>query len=255
MAAAMISGIASSGLVASQEVLAYDIDAAKAKNLQARWGIEAIDTCSCLIEKAEVIVLAVKPNTVAAVLHDYRQAFAGKAVISIAAGWTTEGLQENLDSSTRVLRAMPNTPAMVGEGMIALSNATTFTNEEKNFAHRALGAIGKVIWAEEAQMDAITGLSGSGPAYAYMFIEAMADAGVASGLTRKASYQLAAQTLIGSAKMVLEGDRHPGELKDAVCSPGGTTIAGVHSLEQRGFRGVVMDAVLAGIAKAIELEK
>ena len=162
MATAMVGGIVSSGLVASQEILIYDIDAAKAKHLESRWGIQNMDDCSDLIEGAEVIVLAIKPNTIAAVLRGYRQEFRHKAVISIAAGWTTANLLQNVDATTRVLRAMPNTPALVGEGMVALSTATTFTDAEKDFAHRALGAVGTAIWAEESQMGAITGLSGSG---------------------------------------------------------------------------------------------
>ena len=148
---------------------------------------------------------------------------------------------------------MPNTPALVGAGMTAFSRECTFTDEEKTRAEEYFSAVGRLVWVEEKQIDAVVGVSGSGPAYAYMFIEAMADGGVAAGLPRAQAQELAAQTLLGSAKMVLESGLHPGALKDMVCSPGGTTIAAVRSLENDGMRGAVINAVIEAAKKAGEL--
>lgn len=145
---------------------------------------------------------------------------------------------------------MPNTPAMVGEGMSVLSKAHTLTQDEANLAVKIFSSLGRVVWLDERVMEAVTGVSGSGPAYAYMFIEALADGGVMKGLPRKVAQELAAQTLLGAAKMVLESEKHPGELKDMVCSPGGTTIAAVRALEKGGFRGTIMEAVIAAVDKA-----
>ena len=172
-------------------------------------------------------------------------ALKGKALISIAAGWRVEMLKKAVGDGVRLLRAMPNTPLLVGDGMTAFSREHTLTESEAAFAEGLFRALGRQLWVEEYQMDAVTALSGSSPAFVYIFTEAMADAGVACGLSRVQAVEMAAQTLLGSAKMVLETGMHPGALKDMVCSPAGTTIAGVRALEAHNFRSVVMEAVIA----------
>jgi pyrroline-5-carboxylate reductase len=201
-----------------------------------------------------VLILAVKPNILEKVVKEAGEALCGKAVISIAAGWTSKMLQD-LMPACRILRVMPNTPALVGEGMTAMSKAHTLTAEESLLAERIFSSFGRAVWVEEYMMEAVIGVSGSGPAYAFMFIEAMADGGVLKGLPRKTAQEIAAQTLLGAAKMVLESGMHPAELKDMVCSPGGTTIEAVRRLEEKGMRSAVMEAVAASADKAESMKK
>lgn len=253
MGGAICRGVLRAKALKQNEVCLYDISREKSGELAKELGVRAYTSCEEMIAKCDMILLAVKPNIVASALSAVREDLAGKALISIAAGWTAAKLAALLDPSTRVLRVMPNTPALVGQGMTAFSRECTFTNEEKARAEEIFSAVGKLVWVEEKQIDAVVGVSGSGPAYAYMFIEAMADGGVAAGLPRAVAQELAAQTLLGSAQMVLESGLHPGALKDMVCSPGGTTIAAVRSLEKDGMRGAVIDAVLAAAKKAGEL--
>ena len=175
--------------------------------------------------------------------------------MSIVAGVTVERLQNMIDGTPRILRLLPNTPAMVFEGAFALCSDNDLTEDELEAAKSIYSTIGVVEMIPEHLLDAACGLSGGGPAYVAMFIEAMADEAVAAGMPRKQAYEFAAQSVLGSARMVLETGRHPGELKDAVCSPGGSTIQGVRLLEERAFRGAVTDAVLAAYEKTKELGK
>ena len=178
-------------------------------------------------------------------------------IISIAAGLSVEALQkmaeegrDSQDLTTKIIRVMPNTPAMVGEGMSALCRNKYVTEEEFQFVMKIFSGIGSAEEVDESLMDAVTGVSGSGPAYVYLFIEALADGGVLAGLPRDKAVKFAAQTVLGSARMVLETGKHPGELKDAVCSPAGTTIEGVRALEAEGLRYAVMSAVAASAEKS-----
>lgn len=249
MAVPIIEGAIRGGVVAAKDIL-LDSHRSRAADLHERLGVNLCSGLSEMIAACDMLVLAVKPNMIKKVLHEAGEgAMCGKAVLSIAAGWSTEQLIAAMPGA-RVLRIMPNTPALVGEGMSALSKAHTLTEAEAELAERMFASFGRAVWVEEYMMEAVIGVSGSGPAYAFMFIEALADAGVMKGLPRKAAQELAAQTLLGAAKMVLESGMHPGELKDMVCSPGGTTIAAVHALEKGGFRGSVMDAVIASVDKA-----
>ena len=253
MGGAICRGILQAKALKQNEVGLFDISREKSARLAEELGVRAYSSCEEMVARCEMVLLAVKPNVVAKVLSGLREDLAGKALISIAAGWTAAKLAALLDPSTRILRVMPNTPALVGEGMTAFSRECTFTDEEKQRAEGFFSSVGRLVWVEEKQIDAVVGVSGSGPAYAYMFIEAMADGGVAAGLPRAQAQELAAQTLLGSARMVLESGLHPGALKDMVCSPGGTTIAAVRSLEKDGMRGAVIDAVLEAAKKAGEL--
>lgn len=255
MAGAILKGALTGGVVLPAQIHVFDVDAMKPEQLQNEFGVVAHDTCASLIDASDILLLAVKPQQLAHVLSDLHECFSGKAVISIAAGWTTDMLIAALPEATRVLRVMPNTPALVGEGMSALSKKTDFVDQEKLFAEKLFRSLGRAVWVDEGQMEAVIGVSGSGPAYGYLFIEALADAGVALGLPRMLSIEMAAQTLLGASKMALETGQHPGMLKDMVCSPGGTTIEAVRSLEQNGFRGAVITAAIVAAEKAKAMQK
>lgn len=248
MATAIIEGILRKGVLPAEEIF-VDSHRARAQELKERLHISLCENLAEMVERCDMLVLAVKPNMVEKVLAGVRERLAGKVLLSVAAGWSTEKLLQ-VAPGAHVLRTMPNTPALVGEGMTALSRACTLTEAEARAAERIFAACGRTVWVEEYMMEAVTGVSGSGPAYAFLFLEAMADGGVQIGLPRKAAMELAAQTLLGAAKMALETGEHPGALKDMVCSPGGTTIAAVRALEQGAFRATVMDAVIASTEKA-----
>ena len=192
----------------------------------------------------EVLILAVKPQYFDAVLSKIRDVVTPEqVVISLAPGVTISNITERLGGNVRVARAMPNTPAMLGEGMTGIScGEGSCTEEEKETVRDIFSSCGRVEMVEERLMDAVGCVSGSSPAFVYMFIEALADGGVKYGLPRKTAYAMAAQTVLGSAKMILETGKHPGQLKDEVCSPGGTTIAGVSALEEHGLRNAVIKA-------------
>ena len=194
-----------------------------------------------------MIILAVKPYVLGSVLQQLRPVLNGtKSILSIAAGWTVSRLREALaGTEAAYLRVMPNTPALVGEGMTALCDDTTFSEEDFRLAKGIFDAVGRTVVLPERLFDGVIAISGSSPAYVYMMIEAMADAGVREGLTRSCAYEMAAQSVLGSALMVLQTGEHPASLKDAVCSPGGTTIDAVVELERKGFRAAIMDAMKA----------
>lgn len=255
MAGALLHGAVQRNVLPAKEIHIFDVDKRKMNALQNELGVQTHESCAEMIALCDIVLMAIKPNVVGKVLQENREVLKGKALISIAAGWSVDMLRRALSAQTRILRVMPNTPALVGEGMAALSKAHSLTEEEAAFAQRLFSALGRVVWVEEYQMEAVTGMSGSGPAYAYLFIEAMADGGVACGLPRAQAIEMAAQTLLGSARMVLESGQHPGALKDMVCSPGGTTITAVRTLESSGFRGAVLDAVIAACEKAMELKQ
>ena len=203
-----------------------------------------------------MIILAVKPHYIRGVIDDVRPALEGKAVISIAAGWTVDMLADALeDTGATYLRVMPNTPAMVGEGMTALCDDSTFSKDDFAFAKGIFDAVGRTVILPERLFDGVIAISGSSPAYVFMMIEAMADAGVREGLPRACAYEMASQAVLGSALMVLSSGTHPASLKDAVCSPGGTTIEAVEELERKGFRGAIMDAMKACADKSREMSK
>lgn len=245
MAQAIIRGTIAGG-IPQKDLMGFDTDAEKCRKI----GIALADSVEALIEASDQVIIAVKPNIVSSVLTQNKMLLRDKAVISIAAGWSSDKLAAHLDPSTRYLRVMPNTPALVCAGMTALSRSHTLTDDEAALMERVFSAIGRIMWVEEYQMDAVIGVSGSGPAYVYMFIEALSDGGVLKGLSRAQALEMAAQTVMGAAKTALESGLHPGELKDMVCSPGGTTIEAVLTLEEDGLRAAVIRAVAASAEKA-----
>lgn len=216
--------------------------------------VRVVDNAAEAADWGEVIILAVKPQHAAGALDLIERAVTPKKlVISIMAGITTAKIEENLAPGCRVVRSMPNTPALIGAGATAVCAGRKASDSDLDLARQLFSLAGSAVIVDEKQMDAVTGLSGSGPAYVFTFIEALADAGVKNGLSRDVAARLAAQTVLGAARMVIETGEHPTLLKEKVTSPGGTTIAGLHALENGSFRGVVMNAVEAATLRSREL--
>ena len=253
MGGAIARGIVKSGVVSGKDVYLYDVLPAASAQLADDIGGTAVNTPEELTSAAELFVLAVKPVYVKDALRACCEGLAGKAVVSIVAGLSGAALAKQLPEGTRCLQTMPNTPAMVNEGVTALCEENTLTQEELDFVRRMFSAIGRVYTLPARLIEAESAVAGSGPAYAAMFIEAMADAGVAEGLPRTSAYRMAAAAVAGSARMVLETGQHPAALKDAVCSPAGTTIEGLRVLEEKGMRSAVIESLLATIEKAKRL--
>lgn len=254
MAKAMIGGIISKGGIEPTNIYGADISAAAVDEAALTYYINTENSNSSVAQKVDVLVLAVKPQFMEEALRTFKDDVQKECiVISIAPGKTLKYFSEILGKKVKVVRCMPNTPALVGEGCTACCKNENVTPEDMEKVIRILESFGRAIEVPESQMDAVVGISGSSPAYVFMFIEAMADAAVASGMPRDKAYEFAAQAVMGSAKMVLETGKHPGELKDMVCSPGGTTIQAVKVLEEKNFRGTVMDAVEACINKSKSL--
>lgn len=206
------------------------------------------------VRNATVVVLAVKPQVMTAALAELSPLLNGSPlVISVAAGITIQRMAESLPAGTRLIRVMPNTPCLIGRGACGAAAGPSATPPDLQLADTLLSTVGIVAWVSESLLDAVTGLSGSGPAYVFQMIEALSDGGVKMGLPRAVALRLAAQTVAGAAEMVLAGNQHPAALKDAVASPGGTTIAGLHKLESRGLRAALIDAVEAATLRSQEL--
>lgn len=254
MAAALAKGVISAGLVKASQVWASDPAPAARASFEKETGAQTGELNLEIAQFAEVLILAVKPGQVAEVLEEVKPTLApGHLVISIAAGVRLAKLEESLGAGVRVIRAMPNTPALVGASATAFALGRAATAEDGALAQKIFSSVGIAFSLKESLLDAVTGLSGSGPAYIYLVIEALSDGGVASGLPRDVATKLAAQTVLGAAKMVLETGLHPGALKDMVTSPGGTTIEGLHELEKGQARGVFMNAVRAAAEKSRKL--
>ena len=234
-----------------EDIIFTDVNLDKCRQITEQTGVPHAENNSECANQAKYVVLAVKPQYFSPVLADIRDVVTkNHVVISIAPGITTDQLREKLGEEIRVVRAMPNTPALLGEGMTGVCfSEKDFSREEKVAIESIFLSLGKMRIVEERLMNAVVCVSGSSPAYVYMFIEALADSAVKYGLPRDAAYEMAAQTVLGSAKMVLETGTHPGALKDQVCSPGGTTIAAVSALEEHGFRNAVIKAADACFAK------
>lgn len=252
MGGAILYGALESGVIAKENVFVYDINPAM-REKAAGWGVTLSADDAQVCRNADIILLAVKPQQAKDALAMCEDALNDKAMMSIVAGITTERLQAMIDGTPRILHIMPNTPAMVYEGAFALCSDNDFTEDELAFAKAIYDTIGIVEMVPEHLIDAVCGLSGGGPAYAAMFIEAMADGGVKQGLPRATAYRLAAQTCLGTAKMILETDIHPGQIKDMVTSPAGTTIEGCEKLETGGMRGAVMECIKAATERSKEL--
>ena len=254
MAAALAKGFVRAELVAPREIIASDPFDTARKHFAAEVGAKTVAANAEVAKFANVLILATKPDQVSAALADISGAFTkNHLLISIAAGVTLAKLEAALPAGARVIRVMPNTPALVGEAASAFAPGKSATAADGGLAKKLLSAVGIAFQVKESLLDAVTGLSGSGPAYVYQFIEALSDGGVASGLPRDIATRLAAQTVLGGAKMVLETGQHPGALKDQVTSPGGTTIEGLHELEKGKLRATVMSAVRAATEKSKKL--
>jgi pyrroline-5-carboxylate reductase len=255
MATALARGWLNAGLLAADRCRASD------PVPLARGAFTAETGCPChadnraVVAESNLLVLAVKPQSMAALLAEIRPALRGQLVVSVAAGVTLRQLAAGLGAQCRLIRVMPNTPCLVGASASGYAAGEHTTPEDVALVDRLLNAVGRAFRLPEPLLDAVTGLSGSGPAFVYLVIEALSDGGVRVGLPRDVATALAAQTVLGSAKMVLETGLHPGALKDMVASPAGTTIAGLHALERAGARAAFMDAVEAATRRANELSR
>ncbi len=245
------AGMVRSGLLKPDQILVTDADGQRVKEVAGRHGFSSPDGNREAVEHSRVVVLAVKPKDVGAVLAEIApEVGASHLIVSIAAGVTTKTLQAGLGSSAVVVRAMPNVAAQVGEGITAICAGDRAGEEHLLLARQVLGGVGPVIVIEEAYIDAVTAVSGSGPAYFALFAEAMIDAGVTLGLPRSVSSQLVAQTLRGTAALVTDAGMKPAEVREAVTSPGGTTAMAVRELERAGVRAAVLNAVQAALDRA-----
>lgn len=253
MAEALLAGLLASRSADPTALFATDTSAERRDLVKRRFGIRVGSDNREAASWADVVLLAVKPQSLDSVLEGIASTLAGRLVISIAAGVSIRRVAGRVPHGTRIVRVMPNAPALVREGMSALAFGPGVTEEDVSLARALFEAVGRVVTVEERLMEAVTGLSGSGPAYVFMAIEAMADGGVKMGLSRSVAELLAAQTVLGAARMMLETGEHPARLKDRVASPGGTTIAGLHQLEQGGLRASLMAAVEAATKKSEEM--
>ncbi|NSW86531.1 MAG: pyrroline-5-carboxylate reductase [Syntrophobacteraceae bacterium] len=254
MGEALIKGLLQASLVSPDRIHVYDISSSRTRHLRDSYGIRPSREIASLASESQIIVLAVKPQNMHQVLADLRGHLAhGPMVLSIAAGIPISTLVSSLPEGLPVVRVMPNTPALVLSGASALSRCEHVTDEQMQTALSLFRAVGKAVEVEEKWMDAVTGLSGSGPAYILLLIEGFIDAGVLMGLPRHVAAELVLQTVEGTVRMVRETTRHPAELKDMITSPGGTTIAGLKVLEERAVRGALMEAVRAATSRSGEL--
>ncbi len=253
MAEAMIRGLLHAGAVSTAQLRAADPVEARRDWLMEQYGIETTADNAVLAGWADVVVLAVKPSVVRAALAEIADHLGDALLVSIAAGVPLRSIEKGLGGGARAVRAMPNTAAMVLCGASAIAPGRAASDDDVAIAKLLFEAVGRCVVVPEKLLDAVTGLSGSGPAYVMLFIEALADGGVRAGLPREVALTLAAQTVYGSAKLQLDSGEHPGVLKDRVTSPGGTTIAGLARLEAAGVRGAVIDAVEAATLRSIEL--
>ncbi len=254
MAEAMIKGLLSAKVVDPQQICSSDPRKERCQSLIDRFGIKSTTDNAEVVKHASVVILAVKPQILPKVCDEVSsQLDSSKLVISIAAGMPIRAIEGHFAAKTRIVRAMPNTPALVGAGATALAAGEHATSADLDVAKQIFDAVGKTVALDEDQLDAVTGLSGSGPAYVFLIIEALSDAGVKMGLSRENAQALAAQTVLGSAKLLIDTNEHPGRLKDMVTSPGGTAIAGLHTLEAGGLRTTLINAVEAATRRSREL--
>jgi pyrroline-5-carboxylate reductase len=254
MAEALIRGLVRGGHVAAKNVVASAPRAERRDELAAAYGIRVIADNRAVARESNLCLLATKPQILDKVLREVGDQWRpGTLVISVAAGVDTETIEAAVDPGVRVVRAMPNTPALVGAGATAIAAGKRASEADLATARAIFDAVGITVVLDEHHLDAVTGLSGSGPAYIFLILEALADAGVKVGLSRRNAQRLAAQTVMGSAKMLLETDEHVGHLKDMVTSPGGTAIAGLHTLEEGGLRTTLINAVETATKRAREL--
>jgi pyrroline-5-carboxylate reductase len=268
MGTALIKGYLAANPGLEKEIFAYDRSEDSLKKIVGETGIQSCKSIAAAVKKSDILILAVKPNVFSEVLKELVSitGWEKKVIVSVAAGISLKYISDQCrllsgfsgkddDFLCKVVRVMPNTPALIGKGMSALTRNSRVSDEELENVMRIFAAVGRAEQVDEVLMDSVVGVSGSSPAYVYLFIEALADGAVALGMTRKQAYTFAAQAVAGSAEMVLQTGLHPGELKDRVCSPGGTTIEAVESLEMNGFRSAVIAAVKAAAEKSAQMTK
>jgi pyrroline-5-carboxylate reductase len=256
MGAALIKGLIGAKVMSPDEILSADVDREALDRLRKETAVTTTTDNRELARFSQTVLLAIKPDQVKPVLEGIKEMITpSHLIVSIAAGVPIRTIESALSSGCRVVRVMPNTPALVGAGASAFSPGTSATRQDAEQVRVLLTAVGIAVELPEKHLDAVTGLSGSGPAYVFMVIEALADGGVKMGLPRTVALQLAAQTVMGSARLLLETGRHPGELKDQVASPGGTTIAGLAALERNGLRAALIEAVESATRRSMELGK
>ncbi len=254
MAEALIKGLLAAGLVKPEQIWGSDPRQSRCQQLKQLYGINMTTHNVDVVRRASLIVFSVKPQVLLGVMDEVAAYLKPRCLcISVAAGVPLQVLDSHLPKGTRVIRVMPNTPALVGAGATAIAAGSTATEDDVKLTQQIFGAIGFTVVLDEDQLDAVTGLSGSGPAYMFLVIEALSDAGVKVGLSRYNALALAAHTVLGSAKLLLETGQHPGHLKDMVTSPGGTAIAGLHTLEAGGLRTTLINAVEAATRRSREL--
>ena len=253
MGEALVRGLTKTGAVPAEHLLVTDVRGDRLEELRRLYGIQTVSDNVTLVRHADVVILAVKPQILREVLEEIAPATPGKLLVSVAAGVATDQIRRHLPPGTRLIRVMPNTPALVLEGATAIAYAAGLADGDLDTAREIFDAVGRVVVLSEEMMDAVTGLSGSGPAYIALVVEALADGGVRVGLDRKTAMTLALQTVLGAARLLIDTGMHPGQLKDMVSSPGGTTIAGIHTLEAGGLRRTLIDAVERATQRSREL--
>jgi len=254
MAEALIKGLLSKEFLKPGRIKASDLSEDRRNHLKEAFGINTTSENKEAVKGSEIIILAVKPQVMSVVLEDIGPVVSSNhLVVSIAAGITTHSLEKRLPEGARVVRVMPNTPALVQAGAAALCKGTAASQGDLDIVRQILEAVGKAVVVPEALMDAVTGLSGSGPAYVFTFIEGLIDAGVREGLSRTVAQELVVQTVLGAALMCQNTGKYPAELTAMVTSPGGTTVAGLHVLERAALRGILLDAVRAATERSREL--
>lgn len=256
MCQAMIGGIINSKLVDPTNIIISDLDEKKLNSISKKYGVLTTTDSKEVAKQSDIIVLSVKPNIYDVIMKSIKEYVTEeKVIVTIAAGKSIRDIENILGEKTKIVRTMPNTPALVNEGMSALCANKNILESDLNEVKSIFESFGKAEVVQEYLIDSVIGVSGSSPAYVFMFIEAMADGAVLGGMPRDQAYKFAAQAVLGSAKMVLESEKHPGELKDMVCSPGGTTIEAVKTLEEKGFRSSVIEAIVNCMEKSKKMSQ
>jgi pyrroline-5-carboxylate reductase len=253
LADALVAGILEAKVSRPEEVVVSDIDPSRREHMADRHGIQTTESNDEVVDASDVVILALKPNVILPAVRQLGDFPRSKLFITVAAGIPSSRVESGLPEGTRLVRVMPNINCAVGKSCTAICPGSRATERDLRKAERVFCSVGMTFRVDEGKMDAVTALSGSGPAYAFIFIEALADGGVYHGLPREDAIRMAAQTLAGAGEMVLETKLHPAELKDRVSSPGGTTIAGVRALEEGGFRAAIIDAVAEAYRRSKEL--
>ncbi len=256
MGGAILGGILKAKIIDKKDIIACVKSDKSVEKIKNTYDVRVTKDSREVVRNSDIVVVGVKPNIYDEVLEEIKSEIDNeKIIVTIAAGKTIESVEKIIGFDKKIVRTMPNTPALVGEGMTSISPNQNINEEELNLVKFIFDALGKSEIVDEKLIDAVIGASGSSTAYAFMFIEAIADGAVLAGMPRDKAYKFAAQGVLGAAKMVLETDKHPGELKDMVCSPGGTTIEAVKVLEENNFRGAVIKAVEACVNKSREMSK